>query len=47
MFNDADHPNVSLSDWKAFKASEAAGQSFIMEVVDRGDCGSFPTGTFP
>ena len=42
MFNDADHPNVALSDWKAFKASEAAGQSFIMEVVDRADCGFFP-----
>ena len=42
MFNDVDHPNVALSDWKAFKASETAGQSLITEVVDRGDCGFFP-----
>ena len=42
MFNDVDHPHVTLSDWEAFKASETARQCRIAEVVDRGDCGCFP-----
>lgn len=41
MFYDEDHPNVALSEWAAFKASETARQSLITEVVDRRDCGFF------
>jgi hypothetical protein len=47
MFNDVDHPNVTLSEWEAFKASEAAQQSLIREVVDRSDCGFFPNWFVP
>jgi hypothetical protein len=42
MFSDVDHPNVTLSEWEAFKASETTRQSLITEVVDRRDCGFFP-----
>jgi hypothetical protein len=42
MCNDVDHPNVTLSEWEAFKASETARQSLVREVVDRSDCGFFP-----
>jgi hypothetical protein len=42
MFNDLDHPNVTLSEWAAFKASETARQSFVTQIVDRRDCGIFP-----
>jgi hypothetical protein len=37
MFEEA-HPNVSLSDWRAFVAAETSRQSLIAEVVDRKDC---------
>ena len=42
MFNDADHPNVTLPEWKGFKVSETARQGHIAQVVDRRDCGFFP-----
>ena len=42
MFSDVNHPNVTLSEWEAFKAAETARQSLITDIVDRGDCGFFP-----
>jgi hypothetical protein len=42
MFSDVNHPNVTLSEWEAFKVSETARQSLITEIVDREDCGFFP-----
>ena len=37
MFYDADHPNITLSEWEAFKTSEAARQSLSTEVIARTD----------
>ena len=31
MFNNADHPHVTLSDWQAFKVAEVARQSVVTE----------------
>jgi hypothetical protein len=42
MFYDVDHPNVTLSEWEAFKSSETTRQSVITKVVDRAVCGFFP-----
>ena len=42
MFYDVNHPNVTLSEWEAFKSSETDRQSLITEVVNRRDCGFFP-----
>ena len=36
------HPNVSLSDWQAFIATETSRRSLIGEVVDRSECGCLP-----
>ena len=41
MFEEG-HPNVTLSDWQAFKASETSRPSLIAEIVDRRDCGCLP-----
>jgi hypothetical protein len=35
MFNNADHPHVTLSDWQAFKVAEVARRSVVAEVIDR------------
>jgi len=37
MFNDVNHPNVTLTDWQAFKVAEVARQSVVAEVIDRDD----------
>jgi hypothetical protein len=42
MFYDIDHPNVTLSEWEAFKAQEGARQTRFSKIVDREDCGFFP-----
>jgi hypothetical protein len=42
VFNDPDHPDVSLAEWEAFKAVEKARQSLFTDVVDRQDSGFFP-----
>ncbi len=47
MFSDIDHPNVTLLDWQAFKASETARQCLIAEVVERTNATVFRSGSYP
>jgi hypothetical protein len=48
MFNDVDHPNVALSDWRAFTERQKICKplSLIDEVIDRSQL-SLPDNVFP
>ena len=48
MFNDVDHPNVALSDWRAFTERQKICKplSLIDEVIDRSQL-SLPDKVFP